>query len=183
MRKKCKVEGCSKSVYEKGYCTTHYRKWLDTGLDPSPKPVLETKAPRQRRSWHGTANGYSNYNCRCDDCRKAHSEYMRKRYTKPCTTPGCPNTYWQLGYKKSKNQNRLCYLCWNKKRKTKPEDRVHGTESTYNYGCRCELCVSAASQKRRERRHKQAERKKRHEDAVDVLRRGSLTSRVLGTRS
>jgi hypothetical protein len=26
---------------------------------------------------HGTANGYRNYRCRCDDCRVANSAYQR----------------------------------------------------------------------------------------------------------
>ena len=27
---------------------------------------------------HGTYNGYSNYKCRCDDCRQANADYMRE---------------------------------------------------------------------------------------------------------
>lgn len=25
--------------------------------------------------WHGTAGGYTNHGCRCDDCSAAHSAY------------------------------------------------------------------------------------------------------------
>lgn len=32
-----------------------------------------------RERWHGTAGGYTNHSCRCDDCRRAAREY-RKRY-------------------------------------------------------------------------------------------------------
>lgn len=35
---------------------------------------------------HGTANGYANYDCRCDGCRKAWAEYfktVRKSRAKP----------------------------------------------------------------------------------------------------
>jgi hypothetical protein len=27
--------------------------------------------------WHGTPNGYSNYRCRCDECRAAWASYFR----------------------------------------------------------------------------------------------------------
>src|SRR5271165_7010280 len=29
--------------------------------------------------WHGTTDGYSNHDCRCDDCRTAWAAYTRKR--------------------------------------------------------------------------------------------------------
>lgn len=36
--------------------------------------------PTKRRPepWHGTINGYSNYQCRCGACRAAQAAYMRK---------------------------------------------------------------------------------------------------------
>ena len=27
---------------------------------------------------HGTPGGYTNHRCRCDDCRRAWAEYMRR---------------------------------------------------------------------------------------------------------
>lgn len=36
-----------------------------------------------RFDYHGTAGGYTNHRCRCDECRtawaKAHREYVRRR--------------------------------------------------------------------------------------------------------
>jgi hypothetical protein len=38
---------------------------------------------------HGTANGYKNYACRCDECRKAWAEYFKKvRKSRAKTEPG-----------------------------------------------------------------------------------------------
>lgn len=40
---------------------------------------------------HGTVNGYSNYKCRCPECKKAwndyQKEYKRKKYNLPVQTP------------------------------------------------------------------------------------------------
>ena len=32
-----------------------------------------------REPWHGTRSGYNNRGCRCDDCRRAATEYKRSR--------------------------------------------------------------------------------------------------------
>lgn len=33
--------------------------------------------------WHGTRNGYTNYGCRCDDCKVAQAAYMKEYRSRP----------------------------------------------------------------------------------------------------
>jgi hypothetical protein len=35
--------------------------------------------PPPREDWHGTRHGYVTYRCRCDDCRRANTEYRREQ--------------------------------------------------------------------------------------------------------
>lgn len=49
---------------------------LDYHQHRKDNPVKDTK----RRVAHGTLSEYTNHKCRCDLCKKAASEYNRKRY-------------------------------------------------------------------------------------------------------
>lgn len=61
----CSIDGCGKPTHDLGMCGMHalrFRKSGDVGPVESLKPgVLR----------HGTALGYSNYKCRCTECREA----------------------------------------------------------------------------------------------------------------
>jgi hypothetical protein len=64
---------------------------------------------------HGTAGGYTNHRCRCDDCRRAWSEDHARR-----------------------TAERAALLA------ADPGLAPHGSASTYrNYLCRCTACVLA----------------------------------------
>ena len=56
-----------------------------------PTGIWGGKTPTQRKRQreansrtipHGTVNAYTNYGCRCNECRQAENEYQRKRYAK-----------------------------------------------------------------------------------------------------
>jgi hypothetical protein len=71
--------------------------------------------------WHGTMNGYSNWKCRCDACKKIAKEYQAiakaERFARPKTG----------------------------------KEKWHGTYSGYqNWGCRCEPCHEAFKVRARE---------------------------------
>ncbi len=91
---------------------------------PTGKPG--TKSP------HGTANRYRNHGCRCERCRKAWSVYFTAR------RQACGHV-----------RPRSIYLAEIKAR----ADLLHGRESSYNRGCRCDACRDAAADARRQRRH------------------------------
>lgn len=72
---------------------------------------------------HGTTSTYTNYGCRCDDCRVAWSAYMRTA---------------------SKRRH---------ERGLEPGDPRHGKASSYsNYRCRCGACRDAWAAYQRSRR-------------------------------
>lgn len=62
---------------------------------------------------HGTYNGYSNYDCRCDECRAANAAYQRRADARRAAT-GLPEG-----------------------------DPRHGENGYTNYGCRCSTCTEA----------------------------------------
>ena len=63
---------------------------------------------------HGSANAYTNYACRCDECRAGYSEYQVPRIQAKRRT-GLP-----------------------------PGHELHGTDNGYtNFGCRCAMCCAA----------------------------------------
>jgi hypothetical protein len=68
---------------------------------------------------HGTANGYNNRGCRCDECRAAWRDYERERRRKRGQLPRAE---------------------WIARQRAK---RTH-TIGTYNKGCRCDQCREAA---------------------------------------
>jgi hypothetical protein len=80
-----------------------------------------------REWWHGTAGGYSNHDCRCDDCRRANTEFH--------DAGG-----YQIAYR-------------HRVRSRPVPDHVHGTIGGYtHYACRCDSCRAAqreASARRR----------------------------------
>lgn len=102
------------------------------------------KARTQRRTLpagdprHGTDNGYNNLGCRCQRCRRAHTE---------------AHTAWT--HRVGRNKPRAVYVA---ERRAEAEARDnHGTESRYvNLGCRCDECRAGAAEARRRRRHEGA---------------------------
>ena len=69
---------------------------------------------------HGTVRGYSHYKCRCEECKRAKSEY-KKRYRSEIRVPK------KIG---------ICI-----------EGIIHGTLSSYDYcKCRCEDCRKAKNE-------------------------------------
>lgn len=160
MRKQCRVENCERVSYEQGYCTLHYRRWLDTGSalpekkknEPELTSPTETTKKRRRRYGdpieHGTENAYGNLGCRCDACRAAGSAANRRTNTRPCKNPECENVAWILG------KSGYCHKCYWLFRE-RPEI-PHGTEGRYTQGCRCSLCKIAATESRRQRRKRSA---------------------------
>jgi hypothetical protein len=73
-------------------------------------------------TWHGKNYGYRIRMCRCDACKKAHSEaqgaFRARKYARRVLSFG-----------------RLVH-----------PDAPHGTENGYrNYGCRCSECTRAVS--------------------------------------
>lgn len=77
-------------------------------------PKRPTIRPGDGDPRHGTLNGYTNLNCRCQPCRDAWAEYC-------------------LGQRASRRRRGL-----------EPDDPRHGNPSTYwNWGCRCMHCREA----------------------------------------
>lgn len=54
-----------------------YKRWETLGLNMD---ILDGTKPNLKKTTHGTTRMYSYYKCRCDLCKKATSEYMKKRY-------------------------------------------------------------------------------------------------------
>src|SRR4029079_16230482 len=69
------------------------------------------------QQFHGTTGGYTNHDCRCDDCRAAWTSYTRDA-----------------------RKSRYARLA------ADPTVAEHGKASTYgNWGCRCRACTDAWS--------------------------------------
>jgi hypothetical protein len=87
---------------------------------------------------HGTNNGYGNHGCRCDPCRTANNAYQRATYERLREKRGIrPHAEYVAQMR---------------------ETLVHGNETGYNRGCRCELCKPAGAAGRRRRRHADLEK-------------------------
>ena len=77
---------------------------------------------------HGTVNGYSNLDCRCQRCRDAWAADSKQ--------------------KRSKRAERIAL---------DPSVAVHGKPDTYlNWGCRCRPCTDAHSARRLRQIHRRA---------------------------
>ena len=71
----CRCNDCRKANTErcKRYRDKNREKFREYAAKQRAKMRQSTEIP------HGTAHGYSNYSCRCDECRAAMREYGRKR--------------------------------------------------------------------------------------------------------
>jgi hypothetical protein len=81
---------------------------------------------------HGTANGYTNLDCRCRRCRTAHAE-----------------NYKRLAHARGQHMPWDQYLL---ERTAESKRKPCGTESKYTAGCRCDACTYASAEARRRRR-------------------------------
>lgn len=86
----CSFQDCEDPAKARGLCMKHYMRWYRHG---DPKIVIRERRPHVVE--HGTVNEYSNYNCRCDDCKRAWRDWYRESarrrrlFLGPCTIPGC----------------------------------------------------------------------------------------------
>ena len=145
----CSGEGCGRKHYAKGLCRGHYLRRRSTGDAKSDIPIGSLRRHDVR---HGTTSEYSNYGCRCDDCKRAHSEYMRNSREIPCIDCGSP--CWR-----AKGRPGRCEPC-SVRARTQPIGQLHGTTTGYGRGCRCSDCRRAANEARRANRHKNIERER-----------------------
>lgn len=82
---------------------------------------------------HGTTRSYNAKGCRCDACKKANSDYLKRA---PINRHGTTNSY---------NKGCRCEAC----RKAVVNYRAnamiyeHGKKWSYDKGCRCESCKAA----------------------------------------
>jgi hypothetical protein len=71
----CSVDGCAQKHKGRGYCQVHYRR-IVLGHKPRPQSkALMRSDPTDER--HGTVNGYSNCDCRCPECTRAHADGIK----------------------------------------------------------------------------------------------------------
>lgn len=107
---------------------------------------------------HGTPGGWTNWGCRCDQCREARkaslqryaeahrdeirrkqSEYDKKSWaaSRPVRCPDCDGE-WSI----RTDGRRYCPPC-SHARSVCPQVPEHGTRARYDRGCRCEPCKQA----------------------------------------
>lgn len=97
------------------------RKWWENGV------CRVELSPRDHR--HGTIGGYSNWDCRCDRCTKAHSAYHKAYVLK---TGRVKRTIEEI--------------------RANPRWKHGGKYSYYDKKCRCEKCMDwMRNDKRRQR--------------------------------
>ena len=136
-----------------------------------------------RPEYHGTVNGYSNYGCRCDLCKRAGSQSNKLQKSRRIAIPkdgtewyhGTHNGYHNWGcrcepchqaFKIEQRQaavryrKRQGFLTREEKRQIQLDiqDKVtlcnsHGTELGIQMGCRCKTCTSKKSYMRVLARH------------------------------
>ncbi len=126
----CSVDGCLRKHHTHGLCAAHWSRKRRLGDVLADKPIgwrLEIV--------HGTYDGYLNHGCRCDECRQAHTDYMRIRNHR---TGRC----------------RPRAEVFAERRATAEARGNHGTESRYELGCRCTVCREGVRQARARRRAK-----------------------------
>lgn len=77
----CSIEGCLDPVKARGWCKRHYLSWYKHGQTEYERVTHVQKAELFRADptdvRHGTANGYSNLDCRCARCRAAWNVAFR----------------------------------------------------------------------------------------------------------
>lgn len=89
--------------------------------------AVERGEPLPENIPHGTAGGYTNFACRCEDCTAAAREDDRR---------------YRAANRDKVNAAKAAYL--SRKRSTPFEDIPHGTTVGYStYGCRCADCRKA----------------------------------------
>ena len=117
------------------------------------KACIEAGEPLPSNIPHGTAGGYTNFACRCEDCTTAAREADRKyRANNPEKV-------------RAANAKYLARL-----RQAPFESIPHGTPGGYSsYGCRCPLCRQANNE--RCQRYRDANRDKVNEYAAKVRAR------------
>jgi len=104
-----------------------------------------TIAPGDGDRAHGTRHGYSKLKCRCDDCKKANSE-------------------WWKAYKQRSGYVRI------KMQMPAHTEAKHGSATMYTYGCRCDACKQAIKDRYREKREtgwRQGTRRSREQYMLD----------------
>lgn len=87
----CSVNDCDRTVASRGWCQSHYMRWYRSGSTDA-KRIPSTGHPsvkefkdgcRCEACWdrcpHGTTGGYTNWCCRCDECRHAWNMGIRVR--------------------------------------------------------------------------------------------------------
>lgn len=92
---------------------------------------------------HGTYDAYNNHGCRCEECKRAAREYRQSMMT------DCPGGCGRKVHGRYR-PDRLCRSCVKKK------PLIHGTESGYQKGCRCDRCRAASTAGRTARKRKEA---------------------------
>lgn len=121
---------------------------------------------------HGKVNTYKSHRCRCDECKRAMSEYMkdynkRKGISKPPRTP-----ILRTDRLKDKHHGThtgyvygcRCDPCKDAHRRAKPVSNIkHGTRWAYEKrGCRCPSCVSAVRRAWRKQKNRKPRQKLKH---------------------
>lgn len=80
---------------------------------------------------HGTAGGYVNHGCRCDECRAAFAADMKRQ--------------------RRRRAERLAGVRPKPLRSDAKSAPEHGKRSTYDWLCRCSACTAAWAEYRRRR--------------------------------
>lgn len=104
---------------------------------------------------HGTNARYAG-GCRCDDCKKAHSDYQKRhrkdRLPDLLANPNHPAHGTVNGHKtgcrcdKCNQAMKMQRVRLSRKARVKmesPDSKLHGTNVGYWYGCRCDDCRRA----------------------------------------
>lgn len=117
---------------------------------------------------HGTASGYTNYGCRCDECRAANTEQKRRWKARQTPLPAGDWRHGTDGYSNYRCRCDICQEAWRLKTRADqaarvakglpPGDPRHGTTNGYSaWGCRCSECREAIRMYRWRKRHDPAQ--------------------------
>lgn len=72
---RCNSDTCTNVVQSLGWCRKHY--WRHRRLETDEYQARRAEAEQRFTQQHGTRSRYRK-GCRCDDCRKAETEYRRR---------------------------------------------------------------------------------------------------------